>query len=257
MRSRLLLNGALLLALALLALWQWQARQPSPSARLSVLAPEAVQRLMIERRAAPDLEFMRQPNGWQMLKPQQLPASEHHVQMLLRFLQSPVQARYAQTEVDLAAVGLQQPSLSLQADQLRYQFGALEPLQGRRYLLHAGEVLLVQEGISAVLVSPWWNFIDRQLLPQGVPQKLHFADGTEYIPSTPATWAAHWQQELASIVQPLQEAEAGEPFELELQSGERIAWHWRGGEQPLLIRPDLELQYQVSADQLQALLGRQ
>lgn len=257
MRARIVLNAVLLVAVALVGGWLWQDRQPKPPTRLAERAPESVQRLLVERSGAPDLEFYRQPEGWRLLKPEPLPASEYHVQQLLRFLQLPVLARYPQAEVDLATVGLQPPLLTLQAEELRYQFGALEPLQGRRYLLHGEDVLLVQEGVSALLSSPWWNFIDRRLLPEGVPQKLHFADGTDYSPPAPATWAAQWQQGMASIVQPLQEATVGEPFELELQSGERLAWRWRGGDQPLLVRPDLGVQYQVSAEQLQALLGRQ
>jgi hypothetical protein len=256
MRARLLLNLALLLALLLLTAWLWQERQPRQPARLANLPPAAVQRLWVERRQGPTLEFVRHATGWQMRQPRQLPASEQHVQMLLGFLQLPVQARYPETEVDLAALGLQQPSMSLQAEQLRFQFGALEPLHGRRYLRHGGEVLLVQEGVSALLASPWWNFIDRRLLPAGVPQRLHFADGVEFAPPAPATWAAHWRQETVSIVRPAAAVEAGELFELELDSGERIPWRWRDGEQPVLFRPDLGLQYQVSAEQLNALLGR-
>jgi len=256
MRARLVLNLILLLLLALVAFWLWQKRQSEPPPRLSRQAVDSIQRLSIERPGAVAIELVREPSGWRLARPRQLPASEHHVQMLLRFLESPVWQRYPRDQIDLAAVGLARPGVVLQADQLRFQFGALEPLRGLRYLLQGDEVLLVQEGVSALLASPWWNFIDRRLLPAGTPLRLRFADGTVLEPGAPATWAAHWRQELASIVQPALDVETGELFELELESGERIPWRWRNGEQSQLVRIDLGLQYELSREQLDALLAR-
>jgi hypothetical protein len=254
MRGRLLLNLALLLCAVLLGVWIYRDAGHGGD-RLSTLAPDAVRRIEIERRDGQAVAFARTDAGWRMLAPRELPASAYHLDLLLRFLRLPVDARYPRREVDLAAAGLSRPTLTVRFDDARYVFGGLDPLGRRRYLLHAGDVLLVREGVSAILASPWWNFIDRRLLADGEPSGLRFADGRRLALDQAPAVRARWQQASASLVRPLPAGARGAPFVLELRSGERIRWQWVGGEQPRLLRPDLGLAYEVSADQLDALLG--
>lgn len=256
MRGRLLLNGLLLLAVGLLAAWIYRGMQETAESSVNRLDTAAVERIEVQRRDGARLVFNRTGNGWRMREPRELPASEHHIGMLLRFLQLPVTTRYPVSEIDLASTGLAKPLLVLRFDGQRYQFGGQDPLSLRRYLLHEGEVLLVQEGVSAISLSPWWNFIDRKLLSDGEPISLTFADGRPFQPDDLGAWQRQWQQGQAAIVVPQTPGSKGEAFELELASGERVAWQWLEGEQPTLLRPDLGLAYQISQDLLSALLGR-
>lgn len=255
MRERLLLNVLLLTGVAALAFWLW--RDTPPVAPVSELAPAAVQRIAVERRGERSLELVRADSGWRLQVPRELPASQQHLELLLGFLQLPVTARYPSAEVDLAGAGLIAPLLTVSFNESRYVFGGLDPLGQQRYLLHEDEVLLVREGVSALLISPWWNFIDRRLLPEGEPRRLHFSDGETHTltPDEPRT--ARWQHGAAAIVRPWLNEVRGEVFELELVSGQRLPWQWLDGEQPGLLRPDLGLVYQLSAEQLNELLGRQ
>lgn len=257
MRGRLLLNVLLLVCAATLGGWIYQ-RGSSDAAhqRLAAIDPLTVRRIEVTRADAEQLVLVRRSaDDWQLLKPQVLPASGYHLDLLLAFLQAPVAARYPSTEVDLAAAGLAQPRLVLRVDSQDFAFGSLDPLQQRRYLRHGDEVLLVREGVSAILASPWWNFIDRRLLPAGEPRALHFADGHVRVLDPPLQRL--WQQASASIVRPLAAGVAGEALALELRSGERIDWQWLGGGQPRLLRPELGLEYQLPPGLLEALLGRE
>lgn len=255
MRARLLLNVFLLMAVVLLAAWIHGQGQKPKNPGLSALDAETVERIEIERREGPNLTFIRVDQGWRMLEPRELPASAHHVDMMLRFLQQSPAVRYATSEVDLVGAGLHEPRLVLHFDDQRFEFGDQDPLSARRYLLHEGEVLLLQEGVSAVLQSPWWNFIDRRLLPTGAPLRLRFADGRVFEPDDIAVWQRQWQQGQAAIVEPQAAIRDGDAFELELESGERLGWQWLTDEKSYLLRPDLGLAYQVTPDQLEALLG--
>lgn len=256
MQGRLLLNVLLLACAALLGGWIYH-RSGSEAAdhRLAAIDVQAVQRIEIVRADAEPLVLVRTGAGWQLAKPRALPASGYHLDLLFRFLESPVAARYPSAEVDLAAAGLKTPRLVLRIDGQSYAFGGLDPLEQRRYLQHGNEVLLVREGVSAILASPWWNFIDRRLLPAGEPAVLHRADGREHV--LDQALQALWQQASASIVRPMTAGVAGEPLTLELRSGERIDWQWLGGEQPRLLRPELGLEYQLPPGLLEALLGRE
>lgn len=256
MRARFLLNGILLLAACLLFAWLYLGQRQPQHESVSTLDSAAVQRIQVERQGEVDLLLARAEQGWYLQQPRHLPASEQHVEMLLHFLQLPVTARYALADIDLAGAGLLEPALVLRVDGQRFHFGGQEPLSLRRYILHADQVLLVQEGVSAILRSPWWNFIDRRLLVDAAPRGLRFADGSQFQPADELSWQQHWQRGQAAIVKPLAPDQIGEQFELELTSGERIAWQWLAGEQSYLLRPDLGLAYQVGAEQLQALLGR-
>jgi hypothetical protein len=252
MLGRLLVNVVLLACAVALGLWIYQHNRDGDDGRLTRLDGEAVQRIVIEG-GQQRMVFARAGTGWRMLVPRELPASRHHVDMLLRFLQAPVHGRYDTSEVDLAAAGLTPPKVTLRYDERAFAFGALDPLGQRRYLVDGDRVLLVSEGISAILLSPWWNFIDRRLLPAGEPKRLVFADGRELALDRDPSLQARWQHAAASIVRPLRPGVAGEEVVLELDSGERIVWQWVAGEQPKLLRPDLGLAYQISSDQRAAL----
>lgn len=255
MQGRLLLNVLLLACAALLGGWIYRSGSGPADQRLAAIDVQTVQRIEIVRADAEPLVLERTGAGWQLAKPRALPASGYHLDLLFRFLESPVAARYPSAEVDLAAAGLASPRLVLRIDGQDYAFGGLDPLEQRRYLQHGNEVLLVREGVSAILASPWWNFIDRRLLPAGEPAVLHLADGHEHV--LDQALQALWQQASASIVRPLVAGVAGEPLTLELRSGERIDWQWLGGEQPRLLRPELGLEYQLPPGLLEALLGRE
>lgn len=256
MAARLLVNAVLLGCAAALGVWLYGSLQERGGDRLSALDAAAVQRIDIERRGEQVVVLTKSSAGWRIRAPHDLPASEHHIDLLLRFLSLAVEARYPRREVDLAGAGLAEPTFAVRFDDQRYAFGGLDPLGRRRYLLHVQEVLLVREGVSALLASPWWNFIDRRLLPDGQPASLQFPDGRRVVLDREPALRADWQHASASIVRPLRTGMRGRALVLELRSGERIHWQWIDGEQPLLLRPDLGLAYQVSAEQLHRLLGQ-
>jgi hypothetical protein len=252
MRARWLLN---LLMLVLVAGLGWLVyRETAPGADPNQLATEAAHSIVLERVDDQDIVLEQGEHGWRLRTPRDLPASAFHVDLVQRFLTSAVTARYAATEVDLAAAGLTAPKLVLVADGERFAFGGLDPLGKRRYLLHEGQVLLLQEGVSAILRSPWWNLIDRRLLPPDAQVvALEFADGRT-IGDRQAL--RHWAGTSASVVKPMRPGVSGEEIVVVLASGERQRWQWLADEQPRLLRPELGLAYYLEPEVLTALLGR-
>lgn len=254
MRGRWLLN---LLMLALVGGLGWLVYQETaPDANANRLAGEAVRSIVLERIDDQDIVLARAESGWRLRTPRDLPASEFHVDLVQRFLASTAASRYGSGEIDLAAAGLTAPKLVLVADDARFAFGGLDPLGNRRYLLHEHQVLLVQEGVSAILRAPWWNFIDRRLLPpQAQVAGLEFADG-RVVSDEQAPLLKLWTEASASVVKPMRPGVSGEELVVVLASGERQRWQWLVDEQPRLLRPELGLAYYLEPELLAALLGR-
>lgn len=259
MRLRWLLNLLMLVLVAGLGWWVYQETEPAGAGnRLAQVPAAGLRRIVIDRSGDQDIELARRETGWELLTPRRLPASAFHVQMIERFLASPVSARYRPEEVDLAAAGLQTPKLSLIVDAERLAFGGLEPLSQRRYLLYRGQVVLVQDGVSALLAAPWWNFIDRRLLAsEAEVTALEFADGRRLDKKKAPRVLARWREVAATQVRPKRQDVQGEEFVLVLASGERQRWQWVADEQPRLLRPELGLAYHMSAETVAALLGQQ
>lgn len=257
MRRRWLFNLALLAVVLALAgrVWLGERLQDASLARLATGEPMS---LRVERGDEPTIVLVRSSEGWWLIEPRRLPASELHVEMILRFLATPVAARYPAEEIAPGAAGLLAPRLALVADGARFDFGAREPLTQHRYLAHDGEILLVPDGVSPVLGGPWWNFIDRRLLPAGAePVALQRADGRRLGRDEIPRGLALWAQARAERVRPgVLPAAEGEEIVLELADGERQRWLWRAGEVPGLLRPELGLFYELDAAALHILLGR-
>lgn len=251
------LNLGLLALAAVLGWLVYQSLRPeSGPKRLHPAAPEAVQTLLLDRPGDQDLSLRRDGAGWRLESPRPLPASELHVNMLLRFLTAPVEARYPVAAIDTAALGLDGPRPALVADGRRYQFGALEPLGQRRYLRVDDEVLLVADAVTPLVNSPWWNFIDRRLLPAGARvQAVKLSDGRRLTPASHPAVIRRWQAASASLVRPAQRRAGGTPLVVELEGGERLDYRLLTTDEPRLVRADLGLAYLVSPELLRALLG--
>lgn len=258
MRARALVNLLLLVIAAGLGWLVYQEARPGGgAARLSSVDAAEVRRIVLELPGKADVALERQPRGWALVAPRALPASEFHVEALLRLLALPVEARYPVGNLDLAATGLDQPKLVMRFDDEAFVFGGQEPLGNRRYIRRGEEVLLVTDGVSALALSPWWNLIDRRLLPPGAEvTAVERADGKLLSAKDYPIMAARWQEASASVVKPLKEGLRGQDLYVRIASGERLRWQVVADEQPRLLRPDLGLAYHLSPEALAVLTGQ-
>jgi len=250
MARRVWLNLGLLALLLVLGTLIWRdVTTPAGDTGWPVIRRDGVEYILVESPGGDSLRLMRGAEGWRMLTPRDLPASQMHVDMILELLDIPAQARYELTELNLAAVGLAEPRLRLRLDDRELAFGATEALDQLRYVRHEGDVFLVYDTVSPLLLGPWWNFVDRALLAtvpavEAIewPARGSALDGreTEHL-------LAQWARLSASIVKPMApgERDAGEPLIMHTANGERIPWRVIRDNAPRLVRPDLELTYHL------------
>jgi len=127
-----------------------------PPATVSTLAPERVEVLRIAQRDADAVVIERSAaQRWRMRQPYAMEAEPAEVERLLALLVAPSLGGFRAAGNDLREYGLQPPLAVVTADGQRFAVGATEPIDARRYLLHDGQVHLVEDlwfrhlGVSA------------------------------------------------------------------------------------------------------------
>lgn len=258
MHRRVLLNLALMLLLLLLGAMIWLELRPDVEPnRIAAVPQVGISRIVVER-GGEMMRLVRQHKEWRLEEPRALPASELHVSSVLQLLQAQSRASYPAETVDLAQLGLSEPKLRVTLDDEVFVFGGTEPLKQLRYVLHDGKVHLIRDTLSALLLGPWYNFIDRDIL--GLTDEVvafELADGTLLVGDEAVALLERWHQASASIVSPMQEADAarGRTLRMRLAGGDFIEWRLIEDDEPRLVRPDLQLTYHVAPELLARLSG--
>lgn len=160
--SNILLLGLLLLLWVLFEKAQHVA-QIVPQIN-TTLSAEQVHRILIQRQGQADIVLERQASKWVVSKPFNAAASESRVNLLLSVLQTPVSRRMpVQDTVQLEAVDLAPPVLSLHLNDQMFHFGGIESISGERYLQYQDFLYLFEDDLSPLLLASAHSFINNRL----------------------------------------------------------------------------------------------
>ncbi|MEX0732315.1 MAG: DUF4340 domain-containing protein [Aquisalimonadaceae bacterium] len=168
MRGRWLLNLVLLLLVAALAAVAWYAQREPSGAALLELDPDRIDTLVVQRRNQEDLHLRREAGNWWITTPERLPASEFHVRQILEAAIAQSSVSYPMEDLEPERLGLDPPRARLQLNEQVLLYGGTEPIDGLRYIQTGNRIHLVRDTIGPLLEGPWWNFIDRRLVPPGM-----------------------------------------------------------------------------------------
>ncbi len=178
MRARGLLNLLLLLlvvGLATLAYLRPGLDEPPPPATLSQALPEQAQRVNIERPGRETISFVRSESGWQLTAPLSLPANPFRIEPLLQLRRAESHSSFPAVEEALSQYGLSSPPIWLSLDSERYAFGAVEPLNGYRYVMVDRTVHLLSDRVQHYLLMLPYDFVALELLsPQSELVEVRF-----------------------------------------------------------------------------------
>lgn len=169
MKPRLLLNLALVIAIAILALlvwWQPGIKKPTPPVPLTTLQAADVNHIRIAQPGQTVAELVKDAGVWQLVAPVKLRADQYLVKNLLDSIHEPTQGGFAAQTAELGKYGLNPPGLQLWLNSSELDFGGTEPLNDYRYV-KVGDRILLATGLlffSANHAPLWWA--DKQLLPQ-------------------------------------------------------------------------------------------
>ena len=176
MKTRWLLNLALALLVAALAVFAWyrtQVQPPDARARLTDLAPAEVTQIHIDKPKQETLTLTRTDAGWRLQSPYKARANAFAVDNLLRLLSAPVENTLPATEP--ARYGLAPPAVSVRFNEWRLEFGAMHPMQNWHYVRADDQIHLIGSRYYAAAVAPIDNYLDTKLLEDGrQPTRFEF-----------------------------------------------------------------------------------
>jgi hypothetical protein len=111
------------------------------------------------------LRLQRVNDGWEIESPINWPAQITNVRRLLSILKIEADALSDAADVDLSALGLQQPKVSMRFNGIPLFFGATNNIGGRRYVM-LNEKLYLLPDVHLVFVNQGLaGLADRRLLP--------------------------------------------------------------------------------------------
>lgn len=251
--------------LAAVAYFEPGIEPPAPPAPLTTLQAAEITTLRIERVGGQTLRFERHEGKWRMTEPVTAPVGEQRIKGVLEIAGSSGTARYPASEVELAAVGLDEPELRLVFnDRETLAFGDSEPLDQRRYVRVGETVHLIPESGYYRVIGDYTTFIDTALLPAGAAvSALRLPDlaltreqgrwraspaAGEFSPDQANALIDHWRHARAFEVRRYQGGGRDE-VTLTLEGGEGLRYVVVAREPELILaRPDLGLQYHLPAD---------
>jgi hypothetical protein len=240
MRSRWFINVLLFLSIALLMLVARHEpgidKTPETQA-VTTLQKDQVDRIHIMRPVRDDLLLQRQDNGeWTVQRTPPLPADSLRVASLLKLVEQEPVRSYRVDELDLAKLQLDPPAATLLMNDVRLEFGGLEPLQELRYLRVGERVHLIPDMYQHLIDARFTLFVRRRLFSDGsrivalrLPGlSLHRSEqGWEVTPEQSVSADAlqrlidRWQQAEALLVQPAEDPVDGDGIEIELENPSR------------------------------------
>src|SRR3569833_19166 len=264
MNSRLWLNiGLLGLVLVLgVAVWYESSQTPHASSPpLTQLKPEAVNKIEIFRRDHDHLILTGHGDQWWMREPVRIAADRFQVENVLRVLGADSLAQFPAEGKNLAAYGLAEPEVRLRFNDTELAFGGMTPVDQRRYVLD--------------LMADVPAFASRALVPESRQMVALSLPGVNIVKGNDGRWRATPEDKFggADAVQALLDAWRSaqairvslyEPAptlgEVTIKLGgqdENLRYFIVAeGKEGILSRPDVGLEFHLSGEQLDRLLGR-
>ena len=170
MKNRLLLNGLLILVIISLAslIWLKPGIKEEQTQSLSHLSGNLVNKITIHRADQQDIQLEKKDQQWYMVSPQNIPASNIKVKLLLTLLSEKINSEYPAEGKDLKQFGLEPENISIQYnEESKIIFGMSHPISYDRYILKDNKILLISETVYGALKADIASFFNTHLIPTG------------------------------------------------------------------------------------------
>ncbi len=187
MRSRWLLNLALLLLVLALALMYLRHIDQQPvTARLTTISPEAIERVRILYADGEDIRLKKQQDRWSLLAPLHARVSQAKLRNLVALAGAPSELQLPAAAENLEKFGLATPKARIWLNDEEIRVGMQHPFKDARYILYQDRVQLIPAHHFAPASYRFNNLLDtrllegeRKLVALELPQlSLHLHDQT-------------------------------------------------------------------------------
>ena len=274
MQSRTLLNIALFLVVVVLAAYIYtsskQEQASSESAGLTRLPADDVSRIYIQHNQR-KIELNKEDGVWRMLRPINIEANSFRIDTLLKILEAVSHATYPAKGLDLTRFGLHEAGTSISFNDLRIEFGVVNPINNYRDVRTGETVHLIDDHYYPLISSQVGTLVARELIASGaVMEKLVLPEHTLYRdenniwhssseidPDAINEVIYHWQNSQAFGVHNFMPREPLAEISVFLVGKtEPVRFHVTDNEPWLIIaRPDLNLEYHFNLEFYDRLLN--
>jgi Domain of unknown function (DUF4340) len=167
MRSRWLLNFALLLLVVLLGLtlmYQRHVDRQPAATRLTTMSPDAIERVRILYADGEEVRLKKQQGKWSLLAPLHARVSQAKVRNLVELVGATSELQLPATAESLRKFGLDTPKAQLWLNDEEIRVGMQHPFKDARYVLYRDRVQLIPAHHFAPASYRFGNLLDTRLL---------------------------------------------------------------------------------------------
>lgn len=268
-KSRLLLNLALLVALIGLGLYAYlrPKQEQQPGFALSQLKRDEVHRIRVERRGAPTVELAKEEDRWRMLAPFKTRADSFQVDRLLDIAAAKSKEKLPPDE--LQRYGLAPATVAVTLNDQKFAFGALNEITNEQYVASGESLFLVAPYLGYGIPTDAAKLLSHRLLGEDeAPIAFDFGrwraakdDGGRWstagsLPNKQAPsaddlnrWADEWKLANSLAVEPHRGSRAGEKVTVTVRGGKTISFIVLGRTPEMkLLRTDENMRYRLGAE---------
>ena len=271
MKSRLLLNLFLLLALVALGLYAyWRpGDEQDPGIAVTQLKRADVNRVRIERGATMDVEIAQRDGAWLMSRPYQTRVEPLQLARLLDITEAT--ASDVLPAENLARYGLDPPIARVTLNEQTFAFGDINEITNEQYLASGDRVYLVRTFLGYNVPLDASKLLSRKLLGDdekpvafdfGSWQAVKNDKGAWSLQGAPPAageaapsadqlnvWAAEWNLASALAVEPYQGTPRGERIRIQLQNGTSATFRVLSRQPDVeLLRVEENMRYRLGTD---------
>ena len=166
MKSRYLFN--ILLIIVILGLYWFLNQETSIPTQptLSITSHDDISQITIARNGLDTISIHKNSSGWQLVQPLNAPANNTRIKLLLSILNTPIYAQLSHADnATRSQLGFSDTSTLLTLNNDRFQFGNIESISKRRYVLHNDVIHLIDDNVAPLLNANAASFIDNKLTP--------------------------------------------------------------------------------------------
>lgn len=276
MNPRLLVNLALALLLAVLAIYAYfETRQPpAPPPGVTTLSVGEINRIRVEHRGSTPIELEKRADGWHLTAPLTTRADRYQVDRITDIVNASSKQQLSAT--DLSGFDLSPPLVKVVLNDQAFSFGRINEITNEQYLAVGDALHLVAPlygyGIPADALKLASNRIlgadetpvafdfgrhryvrkDGQWVTEGDAPR---SAGEPLSQDDFNRWAEEWRRTGALAVEPRKPGPGGERLTIGFSNGSSVALQLLRQESGLvLVRTDTNMQYRVGAEVGQRLL---
>lgn len=270
MKSRLILNLVLLAiiaVLATLALFE-PGKKQEESAPLAAVDENALSTVTLKNQDT--ITFEKRDGHWKLAAPFKAPANDIRVRQLLDIAKAHPEAHYPVQPENLAQYELDKPKATLILGNTTLVFGGTDPINMRRYVKIGDTLYLVNDDFFHHLSAAATDYVDKKLLPENAKVREIVLPGLKATLGQDGKWtrepagdkpdlselATLWTTARAIDVKRLDQPAKGDPVHIGLAEGNPVDFVIvQRDPEPILARPDLGLQYELTGETARQLLN--